>query len=166
MRKVLDYSQKDFIPYEEEIELNELYLKLEHFRFRDKFDYQFENNAKQFSFDLEVPPMLIQPFIENAIWHGLRYKEKTGHLSVKVGEEASGVIVEIKDNGIGRAKSKALKTKNQKKYKSTGLENVSRRIALINELYDKNYEISVENVEEEMEDTGTLVRIRIPVERK
>ncbi|MEO1257346.1 MAG: histidine kinase [Bacteroidota bacterium] len=165
MRKVLDYSQKDFIAFEEEMELNELYLKLEHFRFRDKFDYTFKNNAKKYGYDLDIPPMLIQPFIENAVWHGLRYKEENGHLSVKVEEKEDGIIVEIKDDGIGRKKSKALKTKNQKKIKSTGLENVSRRIALINEIYDKNYEINVSDVNENKEDTGTLVQIRIPVNR-
>ena len=163
MRKVLDYSQKDFISFEEEMELNELYLKLEHFRFRDKFNYTFENNAKRHGYDLEIPPMLIQPFIENAVWHGLRYKEDTGYLSVKVAEKEKALVVEIKDDGIGREKSKALKTKNQKKIKSTGVENVSRRITLINDIYDKNYEIKVSDVDGNAEDTGTLVQIKIPL---
>ena len=70
----------------------------------------------------------------------------------------------IKDDGIGREKSKALKTNNQKKYKSTGLENVSKRIALINELYGKNYKIEVSNLNENMDDKGTLVEIKIPVD--
>jgi len=78
MRKVLDYSQKDFIHLEDEVDLNQLYLKLEHFRFRDKFDYNFENKTN--SLDIEIPPMLIQPFIENAVWHGLRYKEDHGYV--------------------------------------------------------------------------------------
>ena len=163
MRKVLDYSQKDFISFEEEMELNELYLKLEHFRFRDKFNYVFENNVQHSDYDLEIPPMLIQPFIENAVWHGLRYKEDMGHLSIKVEEKEKELIVEIKDDGIGRKKSKELKTKNQKKLKSTGLENVSKRITLINEIYNKNYEINVTDVDENAEDTGTVVRIKIPV---
>ena len=164
MRKVLDYSQKDFISFEEELELNELYLKLEHFRFRDKFDYHFENKVKLATYDLEVPPMLIQPFIENAVWHGLRYKEGKGNLGVTINQVDNTLIVSIKDDGIGRENSKALKTANQKKYKSTGLENVSRRIALINETYNKNYEISVEDVNSDAKETGTWVRIKIPVE--
>ncbi len=163
MRKVLDYSQKDFIPFEEELELNELYLKLEHFRFRDKFDYQFDNQASAHGADLLVPPMLIQPFIENAVWHGLRYKESMGHLAVKIIEKDAHIIVTVQDDGIGRQRSKALKTENQKKYNSTGLENVSRRIALINEIYDKKYEISVEDVDGNAADTGTLVTVKIPI---
>jgi anti-sigma regulatory factor (Ser/Thr protein kinase) len=163
MRKVLDYSQKDFIPFEEELELNELYLKLEHFRFRDKFSFTFDNQADVAGSDLQVPPMLIQPFIENAVWHGLRYKEGMGHLAVGVQAQGQHIVVTVKDNGIGRQRSKALKTDNQKKYNSTGLENVSRRIALINEIYDKKYEISVEDVDGNEADTGTLVTVKIPV---
>ena len=163
MRKVLDHSQKDFISFEEELELNELYLKLEHFRFRDKFEYEFLNNAKSKAFDLEIPPMLIQPFIENAVWHGLRYKEEKGHLKVVVEENEKFVTITIEDDGIGREKSKSLKTKNQKKYKSTGLENVSKRIALINDIYQKNYEINVGDANKGREDIGTLVNIKIPL---
>jgi tetratricopeptide (TPR) repeat protein len=160
MRKVLDYSQQDFISFEEEMELNERYLRLEHFRFRDKFDYVFENEAART--DLEVPPMLIQPFIENAVWHGLRYKETTGRLEVRVKEDDRNLIVTVQDDGIGREKSKALKTENQRKYKSAGLENVSKRVALINKLYGKNYEISVSDADSGAADTGTVVRITIP----
>ncbi len=165
MRKVLDYSQKDFISFEEEMELNELYLKLEHFRFRDKFDYTFDKQTLRNAYHLEVPPMLIQPFIENAVWHGLRYKEHgRGKLEVALSEDDAGLIIHIQDNGIGREKSKALKTANQKKYNSAGLENVSRRIALINEIYGKNYKLSVTDVDSEAEETGTLVEIKIPGE--
>ncbi len=78
MRKVLDHSQREFIPFEEELELNQLYLKLEHFRFRDKFEYHFDNQLQHDTYDVDIPPMLIQPFIENAVWHGLRYKESKG----------------------------------------------------------------------------------------
>ena len=161
MRKVLDYSQKDFIQLEEEVELNQLYLKLEHFRFRDKFEYTFENDLDDL--DMEIPPMLIQPFIENAVWHGLRYKEGHGNLLVKLSNTKTHLEVEVTDNGIGRKKSLALKTKNQKKYKSTGLANISRRVALINELYGKGYEIDVEDVDKNAEETGTTVKIKIPL---
>ena len=162
MRKVLDHSQKDLISFEEEMELNELYLKLEHFRFRDKFEYQFEKNIDLNTYDLEIPPMLIQPFIENAVWHGLRYKEEKGNLKVAIDEKENHLLITIQDDGIGRVRSKELKTTNQKKYKSTGLDNVSRRVALINEVYQKNYEIKVEDAFDN-EDTGTLVTIKIPI---
>jgi len=161
MRKVLDYSQKDFISLEEEVELNELYLKLEHFRFRDKFDYTFEKDLS--NPDLEIPPMLIQPFIENAVWHGLRYKEGTGKLKVNISDTSGHLLIKIEDNGIGRENSLLQKTRNQKKYKSTGLNNISRRVALINELYNKSYEIDVKNATDSPTEPGTLVEIKIPL---
>ena len=107
--------------------------------------------------------MLIQPFIENAVWHGLRYKEGIGQLDVTINEKADRLSIIIKDNGIGRKRSTESKTQNQKKYKSTGLQNVNKRLELINELYDKKYEIKVNDLNPESEDTGTLVEITIPL---
>ena len=157
MRKVLDYSQEDFISLSEEVELNELYLKLEHFRFRDKFDFEFTKDIRLEGQEIEVPPMLIQPFIENAVWHGLRYKKEKGNLSVNISQSADNLTVIVKDDGIGRAKSKELKTQNQRNYKSTGLANVERRIDLINEIYGKNYAVEIRDLE-----VGTEVEIQIP----
>lgn len=162
MRMVLDYSQKDFVAFDEEIQLIELYTKLEHLRFRDKFEYTINKDPLLNAADLEIPPMLIQPFIENAIWHGLRYKEEKGQLTFAIQQEAEAIIIAIQDNGIGRDKSKALKTKNQQKYKSTGLENVQKRIALINEIYHKNYSIAIADLSPKKEDKGTTVKIIIP----
>jgi len=165
MRMVLDFSQKDFIAFEDELDLIKLYLQLEHGRFKDKFDYTFEVGETENHPAVNIPPMLIQPFIENAVWHGLRYKKEKekGQLDVTVEDKKNHLLISIIDNGIGRAKSKELKTSNQKNYKSTGLENVGKRIELINAIYGKNYEISVEDAFEEG-DVGTMVRIKIPVE--
>jgi len=163
MRMVLNHSQKDLISFEEDMELNELYLNLEHFRFRDKFEYTIENNIKLNTYDLKIPPMLIQPFIENALWHGLRYKEDKGQLTVSLDESDKFLSINIEDNGIGRNRSKELKTANQKKYKSTGIDNVSHRVALINEVYNKNYQIEVNDANNQAKDVGTVVTIKIPL---
>ena len=85
MRAVLDNSKHEFIPLTREIEILELYLNLEHFRFQDKFDYMFEVSPELEQEAFSVPPMLIQPYIENAIWHGLRYKNEKGFLKVEIG---------------------------------------------------------------------------------
>ncbi len=161
MRMVLDYSQKDFIPFEDEVHLIELYLKLEHSRFKDKFDYEIDKDKHINYSGVEIPPMLIQPFIENAVWHGLRYKKEKGRLLLSIQQADGKIVITVKDDGIGRAKSKALKTKNQKQYKSTGLQNVDKRLHLINDIYAKNYEIKVTDVDTEQEETGTLVEIII-----
>ncbi len=163
MRMVLDYSKQDFITLREEIELNKLYLKLEHFRFRDKFDYTFESDIDGQELEVEVPPMLIQPFIENAVWHGLRYKTETGKLSVSFTKEKNDIIVTITDDGIGRKKSKALKTANQKNHKSTGLNNVSNRLAVLNSTYNKNFSIYISDLDDSKENIGTVAKIILPI---
>ncbi len=163
MRLVLDHSQKDFIALDEELNLIELYLKLEHLRFRDKFEFEFHKDPALQAVELQIPPMLIQPFIENAIWHGLRYKQDKGSLKVSIQQKEKNILVEIKDDGIGRQKSQALKTDNQRNYKSEGLKNVNKRLGLINEIYDKNYQIHITDLMPEQEDVGTLVQLKIPV---
>ena len=78
MRAVLENSEKDFIPLNKEIELLQLYLKLEHSRFSDKFSYDIQIDSQVKITEFNIPPMLLQPYVENAIWHGLRYKEEIG----------------------------------------------------------------------------------------
>ncbi len=160
MRLVLENSQEDFIPLEREQEILSLYLKLEHYRFRDKFSYEIEMDNNIEAQAIEVPPMLIQPYIENAVWHGLRYKEAKGKLLLRFQKEAETLVVEITDDGIGRAKSSVLKTENQKKHRSTGLKNIQERLAIINKVYKANYRVSVEDLENA---SGTRVRIYLPI---
>lgn len=84
MRSVLENSEEDFIPLQQEIELLDLYTKLEHFRFQDKFDYKITVSEEVKVSEYKIPPMLLQPYIENAVWHGLRYKTEKGHLDIKI----------------------------------------------------------------------------------
>ncbi|HEV8512397.1 MAG TPA: histidine kinase [Cyclobacteriaceae bacterium] len=160
MRLVLENSQEDFIPFRKEQEILTLYLKLEHYRFRDKFDYEIKIDEGIDADHIEVPPMLTQPYIENAVWHGLRYKDEKGKLLLSFRQERDNLIVEINDNGIGRKKSSELKTENQKKHKSTGLKNINERLAIINQVYKTNYRVQVEDP---LEGSGTHVRIYLPI---
>ena len=160
MRLVLENSQEDFIPLYTEQEILSLYLKLEHYRFRDKFDYEIQFDPHIDADAMEVPPMLIQPYIENAVWHGLRYKDSKGKLLLRFHKEPKDMVVEITDNGIGRKKSAALKTENQKRHNSTGLKNIQHRLALINKVYHANYRVSLQDLEQ---DNGTSVRIYFPI---
>src|SRR5690606_31493290 len=111
MRAVLENSDEDFIPLKKEIELLELYTKLEHFRFKDKFDYTITVDETIAVDDYQIPPMLLQPYIENAVWHGLRYKTEKGHLHISIDKKNdTEITITIADDGIGRERSKALKT--------------------------------------------------------
>jgi LytS/YehU family sensor histidine kinase len=161
MRLVMENSQEDFIPLHKEQEIISLYLKLEHYRFRDKFDYTITIDENVNSETVEIPPMLIQPYIENAVWHGLRYKNTKGHLQLSMRKISDGLQVEITDDGIGRKKSAQLKTENQKKQNSTGLKNIEQRLAIINKVYKAGYTVSIEDVDSN-EHTGTRVIINVP----
>ena len=162
MRAVLENSEEDFIPLEKEIQLIELYTKLEHFRFKDKFDYTI---SVEDTIDVEaykIPPMLLQPYIENAVWHGLRYKEEKGILDIKISKKRKDEIeITIADNGIGRKKSKALKTENQKKHNSKGLGNIKKRVTILNEMYKDKVDISIEDNLTDAEDVGTKVIVTL-----
>jgi tetratricopeptide (TPR) repeat protein len=161
MRLVMENSQEDFIPLHKEKEIISLYLKLEHYRFRDKFDYEINIDDNINADVMEIPPMLLQPYIENAVWHGLRYKETKGHLSLNMRKNSHGIEVEIADDGIGRKRSAALKTENQKKQISTGLSNIEQRLKIINKVYKANYRVAIEDLNEPG-GTGTRVVIHVP----
>jgi LytS/YehU family sensor histidine kinase len=158
MRSVLENSEEDFIPLEKEIELLQLYVKLEHFRFKDKFDYKFSVDETINLNEFVIPPMLLQPYVENAVWHGLRYKEEKGLLEIDFKKiDAKTVKIIIQDDGIGRTKSKEFKTENQKKQKSKGMGNTQKRIAILNEMYKDKVDVTVANVFENSE--GTRVEL-------
>jgi tetratricopeptide (TPR) repeat protein len=161
MRLVMENSQEDFIPLEKEQEIISLYLKLEHYRFRDKFDYSITVDDEIKTEAVQIPPMLIQPYIENAVWHGLRYKETKGHLQLNLKRKGDGLQVEITDDGIGRKRSAELKTENQKLQNSTGLKNIQERLKIINKIYKAHYDVQITDLDPENR-TGTRVVINVP----
>lgn len=161
MRSVLENSEEDFIPLSKEIELLELYVKLEHFRFKDKFDYEVTVDKAINVDDFVIPPMLLQPYVENAVWHGLRYKEAKGMLKIEFKKQDNDtVIITIEDDGIGRKKSKELKTDNQKKQKSKGMGNIKKRISILNEMYKDKVDVLVSDVFENTEGTRVLLTLK------
>ncbi|GAA4960011.1 hypothetical protein GCM10023315_04700 [Algibacter aquimarinus] len=161
MRAVLENSEEDFIPLEKEITLLELYTKLEHFRFQDKFDYSIKVDENITVEDFVIPPMLLQPYIENAVWHGLRYKKTKGHLEIAIAQtEADEIKITITDDGIGREKSKALKTENQQKQNSKGMGNIKKRVSILNDMYKDKVDVFIDDFKDE-EDTGTKVVVTL-----
>lgn len=161
MRNMMENSNKDFISLSNEIEQLKKYLDLEHLRFQDKFEYQIivdENIDSEATF---IPNMILQPHLENAIWHGLRYKEEKGNLILKFELLQKKILISIDDNGIGLTQSKALKTINQKVHQSRGMTNTLERIKLLNDLYKINSTFTIN--EKQAPETGTLVTITIPL---
>lgn len=160
MRLVLENSQEDFISLQKEEEIIDLYVKLEHYRFRDKFEYTLQIDKDLNREAIQIPPMLIQPYVENAVWHGLRYKEGKGKLAIHFKKEPERLTVLIEDDGIGRNKSYAMKTANQKRHQSTGLKNIQERLSILNLVYKTNYQVHVEDVSPH---SGTRVLVTIPL---
>lgn len=157
MRRMMENSNKDYVSLSVEIDQLKKYLELERLRFEDKFEYNIEIDSEIDVESLNVPNMLIQPNLENAIWHGLRYKETIGFLSVRFIKKGKKTAVEIEDNGIGLTKSQSLKTENQKLHKSRGLKNVEERIRLLNDINKRD--IKFEIVEKTGVESGVIVRI-------
>jgi LytS/YehU family sensor histidine kinase len=120
LRRILIHSDKEKITLREELETLRLYVDLESFRFRDRFEYFItcENSIDQD--DARIPTLLIQPFVENAIWHGLMHKEGVRRLLVHFKEENETLICTIEDNGIGRQASQAIKENSLHDQKHTG----------------------------------------------
>lgn len=154
MRGVMENSSEDFIPFQQELDLLQNYLALEKTRFADKFDYEIEVDESLNTQNLKVPGMLIQPFLENAVWHGLRYRTDKGFLSLKFTKNNDLLKITIKDNGIGIEESKKQKTEHQKTREGRGMKNTLERIRLLNDLYKKNIVCTVKDSE-----NGVLVEV-------
>ncbi|MEC3875027.1 tetratricopeptide repeat-containing sensor histidine kinase [Chryseobacterium salviniae] len=157
MRGVMENSTEDFIPFQQELDLLQNYLALEKTRFADKFDYEIEVDESLNTQSLKVPGMLVQPFLENAIWHGLRYRTTKGFLKLHFEKENQYLKITIEDNGIGIEESKKQKTEHQKARKGRGMKNTLERIALLNDLYHQEIEC---NITDKQNAQGVFVEIR------
>lgn len=159
MRSILDNSNKNFIQLEEEIGLVKSYLELEHQRFNDSFDFTIEIKPQIDVTHLFIPNMLIQPYLENAIWHGLRYKTEKGILKLVIDMNDDSLVVTIEDNGIGIKESQAIKTEHQKNKNSVSTKNIEKRINLLYKLYQIPIHVSTTPL---YMNTGTKITIVIP----
>lgn len=167
IRLILQNSRTNFINLKDELEALGLYLQMEQLRFREKFAYEINVDEGVNQPATLIPPMLIQPYVENAIWHGLLHKrgEEKGKVIVDIRLESKCLVISITDNGIGRKKAaeiKARKTTNSRK--SMGIQITGDRIAMINQLYDTTASANtVDLVDGQGNACGTKVVIRIPV---
>jgi len=166
MRQILDNSRKSEISLEEEINTLENYLLIEQFCNGNRFQYSIDLDASSESDFIQIPPMLIQPFVENAIKHGMKGREeqsKEGKITIQFTEKDGFLECIIEDNGIGREKAAELKASSKETYHtSTGLSVTSERLKLsgISEL--EPFEIIDLYTNEEA--SGTRVIIRIPID--
>ena len=164
VRAILNNSKSRTISLKEELDALQLYIEIEHLRLDGKFDYLIDIDSSIHIKQAQIPPMILQPFVENAIWHGLMHKDGRGKLLVQVKDMGHQIQCIIEDNGIGRAKAATFRNTQTDHKKSVGMQITSDRIALINKIYHIDTQVMVIDLEDESgTPKGTRVVINIPL---
>ncbi len=165
VRKTLNYSDKEFISLEKEIQLIELYLTLEKLRFKDEFSFELYVPDELLDEELEIPPMLIQPFVENALVHGLLHREGEKKIRIRFDLEQT-LVCTITDNGVGRERAKEIKERQQKGHDSFSVNASKKRFEILSRQYGEKLGFYYRDLSENGLGTGTEVRLLIPFRKK
>ena len=160
MRLILDNSRSEWVLLENELKALQLYIELEALRFDNAFSYSLEVTQDVDTQTVKVPPLIIQPYVENAIWHGLMHrKEPDGRIDIKLWKNNGVLYIEIEDNGVGRDEAKRLKSKTAVKQKSHGMKITEQRIEVVNKIYNVDAGITITDLNDKAGNTGTSVLI-------
>lgn len=164
IRLILQNSSANYVNLKDELEALKLYMEMESLRFDNKFRYEV-CVARGLDLDgVEIPPMLFQPYVENAIWHGLMHKAGVGKVSLTLSRDDNVLHCIIQDDGIGREEAQRLKSKGSVRKKSMGMRITSDRIELINRLYDSHTKVRVIDLKDDKgKALGTRVELDIPL---
>jgi tetratricopeptide (TPR) repeat protein len=162
-RLILQNSQVPLIPLESELESFQLYLELEAVRFDHHFEYKIIIEKNWDYAGLKVPPLIIQPYAENAIWHGLMHKEDKGHLQIELFQQENLLCCKITDDGIGRKRAAELKSKSASSHKSMGMRITADRIAKLQKNQLETSISIVDLVHADGSSAGTEVLLKIPI---
>jgi LytS/YehU family sensor histidine kinase len=164
IRMILQNSQSSFIPLKSELESLELYIEMEMMRFDNHFSYKIIIPPELNISMLKVPPLILQPYVENAVWHGLMHKEEKGELVIEVLQKGKDLFLKITDNGIGRKQAERIASKSATKYKSMGLLITADRIAMMQSANGSESAVIIHDLVDVHGDAaGTEVRIKIPI---
>ncbi len=165
IRLVLENSRSERVTLANELEALRLYLEMESMRFKDKLGFKIEIDTSLDTDLIEIPPLLLQPYVENAIWHGLMHKQEGGMVQVKVDPMPEDCLrITITDNGIGRAKAAELKSLSATRHKSFGMKVTGERISLINRLYQTHTRVQIHDLTDTAgKPAGTEVVLEIPI---
>ena len=166
MRVILDNSKKKFISISDEIKAISLYLDLEKLRFKDKFEYEIVIDPSIDPEYDEMPSMLVQPYLENAVLHGIAHKQEKGQIIINLFEENEFLVCCVEDNGVGRKKATEIRSTQTKYHKSQGMSITEDRLQIINKVNDSDLSVSIEDIYPDKEgETGTRVKIYVPLNR-
>ncbi len=162
IRLVLENSQYQLVPLQQDLQALKLYTELEAIRFNHHFRYEFDVNEELLEDNYKIPPLLLQPYVENAIVHGLRNREKAGgYLKVVIQKEGDGIEAIIEDNGIGRKQAALLNISNEKPHQQIGMKVTGKRIELLRQVNPGTLDITVGDLDKTAE-SGTRVVITLP----
>jgi len=163
MRFVFENSKKLYVPLSDEIEALELYLELEEVRHNHKFSYQIKDNILETE-EIQIPALLVQPIIENAIWHGLLHKKSEDRLlEIKFYVDDMSLHIDVKDNGVGRGFSKP-RPKFIKKQRSSGVQLTKQRLELLSQSSNLDTNFKIIDLSDKIgRPCGTCVTISIPL---
>jgi ligand-binding sensor domain-containing protein len=160
IRRILNNTEQEFIYLEDEVETLRLYLEMESLRFGEKMRYHIVVDPSVDLLDVQVPSMLIQPYVENAIWHGLMHRPEGGRLELAVRPAGVGYVFTVQDNGVGRAQAAALKSKTAISHKSLGMNITAARIDILNQAFGAGLKVLVHDLTEPNgQPAGTRVEI-------
>ncbi len=164
IRMILENSRQEFIPIKQDIEALELYIKLEKERSYPSFDYSLDIDPECLSSTFYIPATIVQPFVENAILHGLRHKnDGKGMLFLKYTVHEKVLQIDVADNGIGRKAADIINFEKSQHKTSLGMSLTQERIHKLNELYPQQASINIIDLEKEQIATGTAVKIHLPM---
>lgn len=166
MRRILRNSQESFVSLTEELETIRLYLDLESLRFKGKFVYRIVVDDSIDQENVLVPTMLVQPYVENAIWHGIMKKEKAeGQVEIKIVKQGDYVLCSVSDDGVGRERAKSIENTHVKNNKdSRGMAISKERIRLLNQQLKRPMEIRIVDLRDDRgEAAGTRIELLIPI---
>lgn len=166
MRMTLDNSLHHTIPLRDEIGALKLYLDLEKLRLEDKFDYSVELVGDDSILNYKIPTLLIQPYVENAIWHGISHKkDQMGWVKISLIDNPSSIACVIEDNGIGRKHAGEISQMKNKEHKSRGSQITQQRIDLLSLMYKEKFSVFYDDLcDYHGTSLGTRVTIKIPKE--
>ena len=165
VRLVLDNARSEKITLHNELYTLELYMQFEALRFADKIKYQIIIAPTINTEDIRIPPLLLQPYVENAIWHGIMHKIEGGLIKINISDlQEDKICIEIEDNGIGRQAASTIKSKSATKNKSHGMQITAERLQLLDEMYKTKTHININDLFDHAGNAcGTKVRMEIPV---
>jgi hypothetical protein len=165
IRQVLDNSRGEKVLLATEIDTLKLYIDMESLRFIDKFEYSITVNTNLNPSSWVIQPMLVQPYVENAIWHGLMHRKTKGKLQIEFARNGDSLAVGIQDNGIGREMAKKIKESQIVTRKSHGMKVTAQRMALLSKKLNVTVEASVEDLyDDQYQPVGTRVHLTLPLE--